>query len=77
MKRGTPEYKAYMAEARANADEKLRQAYRTYKIDQLMWDWGCNISQSSREILEAELVRRGIPQRSMEHTPQKARSLIQ
>jgi hypothetical protein len=43
------------------ADRELAEAYREYSLEELRCDWKCNLSERSREILKAELVRRKVP----------------
>jgi hypothetical protein len=42
------------------ANEQLAAEYRRYSLEELRWDWGCNIRNETRKILIAELNRRGI-----------------
>jgi hypothetical protein len=43
------------------ADRELAEAYREYSLEELRRDWKCSLSERSREILKAELVRRKVP----------------
>lgn len=61
MRKGTPEYAAHRVEVMAKADEDLAWAYRAFTLEELRWDWNCNISQRSRELMVKELERRKIP----------------
>jgi len=40
------------------ADEELANCYQNFTLEELRWDWCCNISQRSREIIQQELDRR-------------------
>jgi len=42
------------------ANERLAEAYQHYSLQELRWDWGCNIRNETRKILIAELNRRGV-----------------
>jgi hypothetical protein len=42
-------------------DRELAEAYGNYSLEELRWDWKCKLSERSREILKAELVRRKVP----------------
>jgi len=48
-------------ESFAEADRRLAAAYQQYTLEELRWDWRSKISERSREILKAELVRRKVP----------------
>ena len=47
-------------ESFAKADRRLAAAYQQYTLEELRWDWRSKISERSREILKAELVRRKV-----------------
>ncbi len=59
MKRGTPEYEAHWVKARAKAISDLAEALTRFSPEELRWDLGCNLSTEARELVLAEMVRRG------------------
>lgn len=48
------------------AHERLRTDYGRYCLDELRWDYTCNISETSKEIIRQEVDRRGISMRQFD-----------
>lgn len=48
------------AERKARALEDLARAFRHFTVEELDWDWGCNIGPDTRKVLRLEYARRGI-----------------
>lgn len=66
MRNNTPEYLEMRERELKDADEQLAFAYMGFSLSNLRWDWGCRISERSRELLVNELERRGISMRQFE-----------
>lgn len=54
--------------------QRLRDAYRLYSLAGLRWDFCCNISEDSRQVIREELSRRGC---SMERFEALGRGKVQ
>jgi hypothetical protein len=52
--------------ARRRALEKLAKDFEKFSLEQLRWDWGCNIHQEARDLILAELRRRGVSMAAFE-----------
>ncbi len=44
----------------ARSLDELARKYRHFRVEELDWDWGCNIGDDTRAALGREYARRGI-----------------
>lgn len=42
------------------AHVELAEAIKRYSVEELLWDYGCNVGEGTRKIIESEVMARGI-----------------
>ena len=53
-------------ESKKAALRELALRFQDFSLEELRWDWCCNITEDTRQIIHEELERRGITEKQFE-----------